>query len=93
MIGASISWPEDRARCCYGSEDECACPAMEKALRGWVRGDDMPSMTQEQRMFCLSEIGRVEGYDLADYTYATDRTLASGVLEAWTDYARDKGLL
>ena len=84
-------WP--KTSCCMGDEEYCACPDMERALRGWVAGKVGVPMTQDQRMRCLSEIGRVEGYEVADYTYATDASLAGGVLSAWTDYARDKGLI
>ncbi len=53
----------------------------------------MPDMTAEQREFCLTEIGNVEGYRRADYEESDDADLASGVLSAWTDFCRDKGLL
>ena len=88
-----LIWPADRTQCCYGRDDRCVCSEMERALRGWQRGDVMPDMTDEQRELCLSEIGRVEGYTRADYEGLSDRDVASGVLSAWTDYCRDKGLL
>jgi hypothetical protein len=50
-------------------------------------------MTPIQRDACLEEIAHVEGYDRADYAHVDDRDLARGVLSAWTDFCRDKGLL
>lgn len=67
---------------------------MEKALRAWKRTDPfIAPMTQEQRAACLSEISSIEGYRAEDYQNSPDKELAAGVLSAWTDYARDKGLL
>lgn len=91
-MGAKLTeWPS--VPCCTGDETHCVCLDMERALRGWVRGDAIPPMTTEQRASCLSEIGRVEGYRQADHESEPDAQLARTVLSAWTDYARDKGLL
>lgn len=96
---SDIHWPI--TRCCMtpfdhkppGEDDEpCACLPLERALRGWIRRD-LPPMTPEQREACLSEIDRVEGHSRDHYQGADDATLASGVLSAWTDFCRDKGLL
>ena len=53
----------------------------------------LPPMTPEQREWCLKEIDSVEGYDRKDFKTADDQRLASGVIWAWTDYAKDKGML
>lgn len=96
-----MSMPHIEASCpktcvCYEGEDGCVCIPAECALRAWAtRGNryNMPPMTTEQREECLSEIGAVEGYDRKDYEQAGDTELACGVLQAWTDYCRDIGLL
>lgn len=49
-------------------------------------------MTPEQREWCLSEIDNVEGYERSNYATLPDDLLANGVLCAWMDYCRDKGL-
>lgn len=90
MFADAISWPA--ARCCMG-DDGCVCPDMERALRGWVRGDSIPPMTPEQREACLSEIGKVEGYSRAEHEAENDSHLAQTTLSAWADYCRDKGLI
>lgn len=89
---ADLSWPIENAPCCYGN-DGCVCTDMEQAIRAWSGGVAMPAMTIGQREACLHEIGRVEGFVADDYAGASDRDVAAGVLEAWTEYARDKGLL
>jgi hypothetical protein len=50
-------------------------------------------MTAEQRDWCLNEIASVEGYSRSDFEGECDGGLARGVLDAWRDYCRDKGLL
>lgn len=92
---AETQWPVKNAPCCYGSYGSCGCVCtdMERAVRAWSGGADMPAMTAEQRTHCLDEIGRVEGYVRGEYESLADRDVASGVLSAWTDYCRDKGLL
>jgi hypothetical protein len=73
---------------------ECVCGMTERALRWWMSPHHtwMP-MTPEQREWCLAEIDSVEGYRRADYEDVPDSQLARGVLDAWRDYCRDKGLL
>lgn len=71
----------------------CACPAGEKVIRAYAKGKPQPRMSAEQRDWCLSEIGQVESYSADDYRDETDANLAHGVLCAWTDFCRDKGLL
>lgn len=85
------NWPT--ARCCMNDDEYCVCTDMERALRGWIREDDLPDMTENQRAECLKEIDLVEGYSSSEYDTYVDADLARAVLSAWTDYARDKGLL
>lgn len=89
----SAAWPE--TGCCMGSmhSDGCACGLEERSLRGWIAGRIAQPMTPDQREYCLTQIERVEGYQRADYDGASDALLARGVLDAWTDYCRDKGLI
>ncbi|MCK1577839.1 hypothetical protein [Bradyrhizobium sp. 174] len=84
------------ARCaCWSPEDRkdvgCVCGDSERVLRAIQRGEIR--LTDEQREWCLGQIETVEGYSRSQYTIADDGTLAQGVICAWTDYARDKGLL
>lgn len=71
----------------------CVCLPTERALRGWQSGAILVRMTPEQREWCLQEIGRVEGCDRADYENGSDAEVAAGVLTAWREYCRNKGLL
>lgn len=77
---------------CACAMAECWCPPTEKVLRTILEGHDIV-LNDEQREWCLSEIGRVEGYDRKDFEQGTSTDLARGVLDAWADYCRDKGLL
>jgi hypothetical protein len=74
---------------CFGDVEECICPATERGLRIVIRGQ--AQMSPEQREWCLTEIGRVEGYKRSAYEEDDDATIARGVLSAWLDFARDKG--
>jgi hypothetical protein len=79
---------------CWDLEDgdsSCVCGASERVLRAIHRGQ--VKLTDDQREWCLSEIAAVEGYTRAEYAMADDATIAHGVMCAWTDYCRDKGLL
>lgn len=76
---------------CY-RDRECECGQTERALRAWISGQHKEPMTPEQREYCLREIESVEGFSRAQFFGATDAQLASGVLDAWLDYCRDKGL-
>ena len=92
MTAAPIVWPH--VPCCLGSSEHdvgCACGPQERVMRAVVRGD--AQLTPEQREWCLGEITKVEGYDHADYLSDNDVSVARGVLNAWTDFCRDKGLL
>lgn len=83
-------WPV--VECCSsGDVGECACGAAERYLRHLLNSGG--ELTDEQRAWCLGEIERVEGYDRADYEQSPPHELARGVLNAWTDFARDKGLI
>lgn len=55
--------------------------------------DGSARLTAAQREECLKEIESIEGYRREDYEGQTDDNIASGVLCAWTDYCRDKGLI
>lgn len=80
---------------CYKEEAHmpCVCGMSERALRAWSGGVvEIEPMTPEQREWCLSEIDSVEGYARKDYEASDDGRLARGVLSAWHDYCRDKGL-
>jgi hypothetical protein len=81
------------AFCCSGG-CACICPEQERALRAYAsRFPAPPEMTADQRKWCLAEIGSVEGWRREDNVADTDPVLARAVLDAWTDYCRDKGLL
>lgn len=77
---------------CRADESACDCGKTERALRAWMHGKLTVPMTQEQRTWCLEEIDSVEGYSARDYLGVKDALLASGVIDAWLDYCRDKGL-
>jgi hypothetical protein len=77
---------------CFGpTGPSCVCPDAERALRAIARGDY--ELTDDAREWCLTEIDRVEGHSRVDHDGDADRHVANGVLSAWTDYCRDKGLL
>jgi hypothetical protein len=82
------------APCCSGDDGSgCICNLAERVLRAYAAGQTLPVMSTEQRNFCLEQIDETEGYERADYEQSTDKELAAGVLSAWLDYVRDKGLL
>jgi hypothetical protein len=85
----TIDWPT--VACCANGDHECICGPDERAIRAVIRGEI--TMTETQREYCLAEIGQVEGYDRAEHVSDTDVQLARNVLGAWTDFARDKGML
>lgn len=86
---SKIEWPS--VGCCANGDHECICGPDERAIRAAIRGEI--TLTEAQREYCLAEIGQVEGYDRAKHVRDTDVQLARNVLGAWTDFARDKGLL
>lgn len=88
-LHTELNWPLAHC-CCYSRDDWCVCPPMERALRGWARGESLPPMTPEQRAVCMDEIDRVEGYRSSDVADGTDAAVAAEVMNAWQDYARDK---
>lgn len=83
--------------CCMVAPGEmpesCMCGPAERALRAVIDGTYATSLTDDQRAWCLDEITKVEGYTREEYAGSTDTELARGVLGAWRDYCRDKGLL
>lgn len=79
---------------CYCYKDgryPCECGITEKFLRSIIANEQ--SLTQEQREWCLNEIDSVEGYERKHYESGPDELIANGVLSAWVDYCRDKGLM
>lgn len=88
---------------CVFEEESCLCgtESEERALRFIARGErgaryapcvPLAPMSAEQRAWCIAEILSVEGYDKVAEDI-TDSELAETVLNAWTDYCRDKGML
>ena len=69
----------------------CVCGPDERLMRAVINGH--ATLTPERREWCLDEIGQVEGYARKDWEGENDPVLANGVLGAWTDYCRDKGIL
>ncbi len=93
-MSAAIRWP--RVDCCSADDlglDGCACGREERVLRAYVDHRIELPMTLQQREWCLQEIDQVEGYKRSEHQSSTDADLARTVLNAWRDYARDKGLL
>lgn len=75
----------------------CICDDTERSLRAWGAGTVPAAMTPEQRTWCIDQIRSAgDATDQpTDDELATmgDAELARGVIFAWRDYARDKGLL
>lgn len=78
--------------CICGMPEFCVCPPTERALRR-TSSQTGVRFSAAQREWCLAEIDLVEGYSRKDYETADDCEIAGGVLNAWTDYCRDKGML
>lgn len=80
---------------CFGPEypDCCVCGPTERVLRAHMHPQwNVEPLTEEQRAWCVAEIRSIEGW--SDYQMPVkDSVLASDVLSAWRDYARDKGLI
>lgn len=93
----TLGWDSVGDYCCLPEEEacavECCCGTTERVLRAYTEKMLLPAMTTDQRNWCLNQIGQVEGRSMSEYAFDTDVELASAVLDAWTDYARDKGLL
>lgn len=79
---------------CYMKPLPCICEPTERLLRLYAYSGrrDLAALTVEQRRWCLAEIDAIEGQP-DDLETAADSDLARAVLTAWTDYARDKGLI
>lgn len=73
----------------------CLCQPTERMLRAYAADESgiLPALNHAQREWCLAEIARVEGHSREEHLEDTDRWLAHGVLTAWTDFCRDKGLM
>lgn len=94
-----INMPEikklDNGGCvCYGEEgiDSCVCLPEERVLRLFSYGLINAEMNDQQREECLAQIDCVEGHSRNFHKNDSDSALADAVLDAWLDYARDKGL-
>ena len=75
-------------------KDNCVCPPLERFMRAYAERLPMTAMSPEQREECIQEVIYCsEGSNRTDYEALSDQDLARGVLYAWADYARDKGLL
>ncbi|RTL07728.1 hypothetical protein EKK58_00880 [Candidatus Dependentiae bacterium] len=81
---------------------EGASPDLPDGSQGVLTEDDLFAfanertgrpMTIHEREWCLQEIASVEGYNRADYELSDNKGLARGVLSAWVDFCRDKGLM
>ena len=69
----------------------CLCDPRERHVRAVMNG--RADMTDELRESCLEDILSTEGYSQSDVDGAADADLARTTINAWTDYARDKGLI
>lgn len=78
---------------CFPSEPGCVCLDGERALRALTSGRDTIPLSSEERGELLDEIAQVEGFSRSDFEHVPDGELAGGVLDAWTSFARDKGLI
>jgi hypothetical protein len=92
---ANMVFGDSYAPCCRVDAGEgCICGTDERVLRGYIGGvSTLQPMTQPQREWCLHEIHSVEGYDREEHESDSDSDLARTVLDAWTDYCRDKGIM
>lgn len=81
---------------CLSQEDHgehgsgCMCLAPERHLRHVMAGK--ATLSAEQREWCCQEIENVEGHSRPPADWS-DADVSHEVLNAWTDYCRDKGLL
>ena len=92
MTEGKGKWPAlVPAECICFHSRACVCPDAERALRHISAG--RYTMNDAEREWCLAEIDSVEGHSRLDHVGATDADIARGVLGAWTDYCRDKGLI
>lgn len=93
MIGLAeedftLNWPKVD---CFCRQYFCLCGTTERVLRGYSEGYKLPPMTDAQRNYCINQIKMVEGFDYTEHL--SDMDLARTVLDAWTDYCRNQGLL
>lgn len=84
-------------RCICDGQSACVCTPGERTLRAYCDPNTTfrfeAPMTSEMRQECLDQIGMVEGFKREEYVDAPDALLANGVLHAWEEYCRDKGVL
>jgi len=75
--------------------EDCVCSDQERVLRAYVgEFPDLPPMSPEQRAWCLEEIASMgDSTQQGDFAGLSDGYLARQVLQAWLDYARDKGVI
>ncbi|OHD28241.1 MAG: hypothetical protein A2Y38_25290 [Spirochaetes bacterium GWB1_59_5] len=80
---------------CVDCDHSDRCVNDEAVLRSYDRCGDTrpPAMNVHQREWCLQEINEVEGWNRDDYEAVPDQELARAVVQAWGDYARDKGVV
>ena len=79
----------------------CACGGDERVLRAWISHDRpialAPDMTPAQRAWCRDEVRQCSDAthqpDDSFFDTAPTADVARAVLDGWTDYCRDKGLL
>ena len=78
---------------CFNGE-ECICGDEEKVLRHYAAGKPLPPMTAKQREWCISEADQAaEGaWQPEALAVLSDRDLALAVLNAWSDYAKSRGM-
>lgn len=71
----------------------CVCEKTERLLRAYAYVDagTHPPLTPEQREWCLKQLDRVEGYGRDGFKDNDDMWLCRTVLNAWADFAKDKG--
>ncbi len=92
---AKVEFPVTSSCPCFGPDyaGACLCDDRERIIRVWAsKTSAIPLMTDAQRAWCLDEIAGIEGYSRSDYETQPDSAIARGVLNAWRDYCRDKGI-
>jgi len=81
------------AAACACDHKPCICPTTTRVLQFVMSSPPGAYFTEEQRKWCLKEIGFFELHRAERYVGHDDTVLARGVMEAWRDYAREQGLL
>jgi hypothetical protein len=80
--------------CCMGENATCICGNNERVLRAYAKGEDLPPMSEAQRIWCANEADYAgEGaYPRQEGIKLNDKDLAAWVLSAWNDYVRSNML-